>query len=130
MNGIIHIHDETYRSDRNGNDLGEFLPGIVSVHPTWDIDRAGSRARSMLLRNPGSPGTEYVDHHVPDHHPERGEIVRYQRGHWRLSIPGIVYDGAVHGYRRIVATTDRQGYDIIDDIAGAGLTETFYAGRW
>ena len=126
MNGIIHIHDETYRSDRNGNDL-ELLPGIVSVHPTWDIDRAGSKGQIDVVAESGilEPNMWITTYRTIT--PERGEIIRYQRGHWRLSSPGIVYDGAVH--MDTGASSQQQtakGYDIIEDIAGAGLTETFY----
>jgi len=126
MSGILHIQDETYRSDRNGNDL-ELLPGIVSVHPTWDIDRAGSKGQIEVVAESGilEPNMWITTYRTIT--PERGAIIRYQRGHWRLSSPGIVYDGAV----RIETGTPSQlqtanGFDIINDLADAGLTETFY----
>ena len=55
MNGIITSTTKRMPSDRSSSDP-ELLPGIVSVHPTRDIDRAGSKGQiDVTAENPGSP---------------------------------------------------------------------------
>src|SRR5690554_4171422 len=91
MIGIIHIEDETFITDRDNQ---ERIPVEgVEILPNWDIDRAGSKGAAQITAEGGvlEPGMWLSTYRTIT--PERGEIIRYPRGHWHLANPGITYDG-------------------------------------
>lgn len=125
MIGIIHIEDGTFITDR---DNAVRIPvERVEVRPTWDIDRSGSKGQVSVTADAGvlEPGMWLSTYRTIA--PERGPVIRYPRGHWHLSRPGIAYPGGHEMDTGNVAVMQTaSGSDIVDDIAGVLLTEPFY----
>lgn len=125
MIGIVHIEDEVFITDR---DNAVRIPvERVEIRPTWDIDRAGSKGQVSVTAEAGvlEPGMWLSTYRTIT--PERGEIIRYPRGHWHLSRPGIAYPGGHEMATGNVAVMQTaSGSDIVDDIAGVSMTEAFY----
>lgn len=125
MIGIVHIEDEVYVTNRNNE--GGVAIDRVQIQPTWDIDRSGSKGQVSVTADAGvlTPGMWLSTYRTIT--PERGEIVRFPRGHWHLSRPGITYPGGHEMDTGNVAVMQTaSGSDIVDDIAGVVLTEAFY----
>lgn len=125
-NGMIHTADEVYITDRN-NESRELMPHVELVHPNWDIDRAGSKGQIQIIANNGMLRANMWIAAYRTITPERGEIVRLPRGHWRLERPSVEYDGSQSMDDGAVSHQQAaRGSDIIDVLAGAGLTEPYY----
>lgn len=125
MIGILHIEDETFITDRNND--GRIPADRVELRPTWDIDRAGSKGQVSVTADAGvlEAGMWLSTYRTIT--PERGEIIRFPRGHWHLSRPGISYPAGGHEMDTgaVAVQQTASGSDIVDDISGVMLTEAF-----
>lgn len=125
MRGIVHIEDEVYITDRNNQ--ARTPVDRVTLAPTWDIDRSGSKGQVSVTADAGVLESGMWLSTYRTITPEQGEIIRYPRGHWHLSRPGIAYPGGHEMDSGSVAVMQTaSGSDIVDDIAGVALTEAFY----
>lgn len=128
LTGIRHYEDEVFITDRN-NEVRIPLEG-VDVHPTWDIDRSGSKGQIAVTAHRGGLEENMWIATYRTIVPERGEIIRYPRGHWRLSGVSTSYDGSHEMDTGIPSQPQTaRGTDIIDDLAEASLTQTFATPR-
>lgn len=125
MIGIVHIEDEVFITNR---DNSVAVPvERVTLKPTWDIDRAGSKGKVAVTADAGvlKPGMWLSTYRTIT--PERGAIIRFPRGHWHLSRPGIAYPGGHElDSGNVAMQQTASGSDIVDDIAGVLLTDSVY----
>lgn len=127
--GLATIIDEAFITDRNNRDMVPLGDALVagSVHTDADIDRAGSKRTMEISAQHGALKAGMWIAPFRTIIPEDGPIRRYQRGHYKLGVPGVLYDGSVlMDVGTPASHQTARGLDIIDDICGAPLQFTFY----